>query len=297
MDDASAAGTLGPLPTFLIVGAAKAGTTSLAAWLGAHPDVFVAPEKEVHFFDRSFDRGVDWYRSRFAGARMERAIGEATPEYMAVPVAVERMSSVVPEARLIAILRDPVDRAYSQYWHQRISGRERRDFAAVVAEHMRDRSSLSHPRYYLTRGRYIDQLRRITSVYPRDGLLVLLLEDMRENPATAFRTVCEFIGVDPDRLPAVVGSIVNPRVAYRSRLLRRLSRTLRTAGATGPAGADDRLNRAVSGYPPMDPDVRSQLVAWFADANRELEEWLGRDLSAWTGERSGRARPGAEEEP
>jgi hypothetical protein len=275
----------GPLPTFLIVGAAKAGTTSLAAWLSAHPDVFVAPEKEVHFFDRSYDRGVGWYRSRFAGARTERAIGEATPEYMALPQAVERMAEVVPDARLIAILRNPVDRAYSQYWHQRLGGRERREFADVARSHMSEPSSLQHPRYYLTRGRYVDQLRTITAHYPREALLVLLLEDLEHDAAGAFRSVCRFVGVEPDPLPGEVGSVINPRVSYRSGLLRRVSGRLRRSGVAGAANTIDRANRAVPDYPPMDPELRAELVAWFADTNRELADWLGRDLSAWTTER------------
>jgi hypothetical protein len=272
----------GPLPTFLIVGAAKAGTTSLAAWLSAHPDVFVAPEKEIHFFDRSYDRGVDWYRSRFAGARTERAIGEATPEYMALPQAVERMAEVVPDARLIAILRNPVDRAYSQYWHQRLRGRERREFADVVRLHMSEPSSLQHPRYYLTRGRYIDQLRTITAHYPREALLVLLLEDLEHDAASAFRSVCRFVGVQPDPLPDEVGSVINPRVSYRYGLLRRVSGRLRRSGVAGAADTIDRANRTIPDYPPMDPHLRAELIAWFADTNRELGDWLGRDLSAWT---------------
>lgn len=291
MGDGSAPG---PLPTFLIVGAAKAGTTSLAAWLAAHPDVFIAPEKEVHFFDRSFDRGVDWYRSRFSGARSERAIGEATPEYMAIPEAVERMASVVPGARLIAILRNPVDRAYSQYWHQRTGGEERREFAEVVHAHMRDSSSLQHPRWYLTRGRYVDQLRKLAKHFPREAVQVLLLEDLEGDPAAAFRTVCRHIGAATDPVPRGVGVVVNPRATSRSGLLRRASAGLRARGAARLADAVDRVNRAVPEYPPMDPALRRELSEWFADANRELERWLDRDLSAWISETPERSHPAPE---
>jgi hypothetical protein len=107
----------GRLPNFLIVGAMKSGTTSLARYLGAHPQAYVAPEKEINFFERGYvwNRGVDWYASRFEGAGDALAVGEASPSYMYWPTAIERMASVVPDARLIALLRDPVERAYSHY--------------------------------------------------------------------------------------------------------------------------------------------------------------------------------------
>src|SRR5262245_45971784 len=122
------------LPTFLIVGAMRSGTTSLARYLGAHPDVFVAPEKEIHFFDRCFDRGVAWYAERFIQAAGAGAIGEATQSYMYDPDAIARMRSVVPSARLLTILRHPTDRAYSHYWLNRAHGLEDRSFEAAIDE-------------------------------------------------------------------------------------------------------------------------------------------------------------------
>ena len=101
----------GRLPAFLIVGAMRSGTTSLARYLASHPDVLFAPQKEVHFFDRNFHRGVAWYASQFAGDPTLRLAGEATPSYMYDELAVERMSHTVPHAKLIAVLRDPTERA------------------------------------------------------------------------------------------------------------------------------------------------------------------------------------------
>src|SRR4051812_42429120 len=105
-------------PDFLIVGAAKAGTTSLAAYLAEHPDVFMARRKELHFFGREkeYRRGWEWYCSHFEGAGDARAVGEATPDYMWRERAVERIAQDLPKARIIATLRHPVDRAYSHYW-------------------------------------------------------------------------------------------------------------------------------------------------------------------------------------
>src|ERR671919_2133494 len=106
------------LPTFLVIGAMKSGTTALINSLGKHPDVFALPS-EIHFFDRFHDRGLDWYRERFAKARGQGAVGESTPEYMYLPHARERIVRDLPGVQLIAILRNPVERAYSHYWHNR----------------------------------------------------------------------------------------------------------------------------------------------------------------------------------
>src|SRR5437764_7156012 len=108
-----------PLPNFFIIGAMRSGTTSLTRYLNAHPDVFVAPGKELHFFDQRFDRGLDWYRDCFERAAGQRAIGEATQSYMYDAEAMTRLAVTVPKARLLAILRNPVDRAWSHYWLNR----------------------------------------------------------------------------------------------------------------------------------------------------------------------------------
>ena len=123
---------IGTRPTFLIVGAMRSGTTTLARQLGSHPEVFMAAEKEVHFFDLHHDEGVDWYAGRFAGGAREREIGEAT-EYMHDGCPRRRMGAELPDARLIVILRDPVSRAYSHYWLNRAKGMERLGFAEAIA--------------------------------------------------------------------------------------------------------------------------------------------------------------------
>jgi hypothetical protein len=104
----------GRLPTFCIIGAMKAGTTSLAAWLDEHPDVHIAPQKETLFFNTPYNfwLGVDWYREQFAAAGDAHAVGDATP-LMQNPLAVRHMADLLPDAKLVAILRNPVDRAYS----------------------------------------------------------------------------------------------------------------------------------------------------------------------------------------
>src|SRR6188508_2786047 len=197
------------LPSFLIIGAQRAGTTSLFRYLLAHPDV-AGPSggdaavwwvKETHFFDEKFAKGVDWYRSFFPlAATRERyrkrghdlQAGEATPYYMFHPAVPARVAAALPDVRLIAILRDPVERAWSHYRHEIDLGYETLSFEDALAceddriageeERLRaDPSAVSfaHQHHsYAARGRYLEQLERWWEVFPRERLLVIRSEDL-----------------------------------------------------------------------------------------------------------------------
>ncbi len=282
----------GRMPDFVIVGAMKAGTTSLAAWLRAHPQVFVPEQKELHFFDTLWSRGVDWYGSLFAGAPEDAVLGEATPNYMVIEHWVERMASVVPDARLIAVLRHPVDRAWSHYRHSVTRGDEVRPFAEAIDDERASDPSDWRSKGMLARGRYLEQLQVLTRFYDRSRIHVSLFDDLKAEPAPFFASVCRFLGVDDDVLPAVVGEKFDPfdtdpaiikRAGSREPqepavppLNRRLKRG--AAKVLPPA-----LRRRV-GAPPdtvLSPEARSALVEYFRPYNEELARWLGRDLSSW----------------
>jgi hypothetical protein len=263
------------LPDFLIVGAMKSATSSLAAWLAAHPDVFMAPEKEVHFFDRHYDRGLDWYRSRFATANGESWIGEATQTYMFLPEVMPLVAAALPEAKLVAILRNPVDRTYSHYWMNRSQQTEDRDPATALSEEL---DGGGPPRFpYLDRGRYLTQLERVLAHYPREALHVLLFEDLVARPGETFGALCSFLGIDPSVRPGNLGDPVNQHIAYRSLWLRNVSKRL-----PKPVGnAIGKLNGRTTSYPEMDPALRTRLLSSFAEDNRRLADRLGRDLAVW----------------
>jgi hypothetical protein len=267
----------------LIVGAMRSGTTSLSQYLRAHPEVFVVPQKELYFFDSEiWDRGPEWYRACFADADDAIAVGEASPDYMYEPSAPARMASVVPHAKLIAILRNPVDRAYSHYSHARNrKGTEQRSFAAAVeAEVAGDDPSL-YPGY-VAHGHYLAQLRRLLNHYPREAMLVLLLDDLEASPVETFASVCRFLGVDDSIAPPNLGAVENAYLEHRAyrlwrfmnrhQLWRRLPRREAIARSMLRVGVDP---------PPLDPELHARLVAHFAEPNTELGEWLGRDLSHW----------------
>jgi sulfotransferase family protein len=274
----------GRLPNFLIVGAPRCGTTSLSSYLSDHPDVFIAPQKEVHYFDYHHRRGDDWYRAQFDGAGDHRLVGEASPRYMFEEPAMRRMAALLPDVKLVAILREPVSRAYSAYWFRRGLRGEEQSFEEAIEEELRpDFKPKSRLPLLLTASTYLPALERVCRFYPRSSLHVMLLEDLRVAPEAAFGSLCEFLGIDATVKPPKLGKPVNRthrlksrglyRAMIRYRLWRRLPFRL--------GYKIDDWNRVPFTYPDMNPETRARLRAMFAEHNRDLAKWLGRDLSVW----------------
>jgi sulfotransferase family protein len=247
-----------PLPDFLILGAQKAGTTALYAYLRRHPQITGPSWKEVSFFDRHWARGESWYRGNFPNLARTRGklVGEASPSYVFHPLAPQRVLELVPQARLVVLVRNPVDRALSHHNHEVALGREPLSFEeALDAEEERLRGEVERmtadPRYfsrewwshtYKARGRYAEQLERWLEVFPRERLLVLSSDELGSEPERAHAQVLEFLGAPPHRLDSYA------RVYERE-------------------------------YEPMRPETRARLAAEFEEPNRRLYALLGRDLS------------------
>src|SRR3954470_4020005 len=213
-----------PLPDFLIIGAQKAGTTALYAYLREHPAIAGPLWKEVSFFDRHYRRGAGWYRGNFpnrlylrrveARSNARPIVGEASPSYLFHPLAPERAAALVPNVRLIALVRNPVDRALSHYHHEVALGREPLSFeGALAAEDERLRGEVERlvadPRYfsrewwshaYQARGRYAEQLERWLGVSPREQLWIVASDDLAAEPAETHARVLDFLGAAPQRL-------------------------------------------------------------------------------------------------
>ncbi|MCW2776687.1 MAG: sulfotransferase [Frankiales bacterium] len=262
----------GALPGLVVIGAPKAGTTSLAAWLSAHPQVRMSATKELEYLDLYYDRGVDWYRAQLPPGGPGLVVGEATPTYLGCPLAPERARATLPQARFVAVLREPVARAWSNYWYFCQLGVERRSWPAAVRADLRGGSRAD----YLTRGRYAEQVARWDDAVGPDRLLLLLFDDLLADPVRTFARVCRFAGVSDEHPPAQTGS-VNPTSRPRSRSLQH---ALHTSGASRT-----RLGRrlwrwnAFGGPPPaMDPHEAARLRATFADDNARLAARLGRSL-------------------
>ena len=269
----------GRLPDFVIIGAMKSGTTSLGAYLDSHPDAACMRE-ELHFFDREWERGLDWYTARLAAAGDAAVVGEGSPSYVYSPEAIERMAATIPAAKLVAVLRDPVERAYSHYWHQRREGNEPLSFEdALDAEPGRLAAGSGRLRFsYVDRGRYAGQLETVCRHFPRDQVHVTLFEDLRDRPADAYAEVCAFLGIGGGFVPPNLGQAFNRYTVSRSGLLFRamLRAPLKLARLIY------RVNTRPAEYPPMAPSTRARLADEFAADNAALAEWLGRDLAPWT---------------
>ena len=177
------------LPDFIIIGATKSATTWLTYNLRAHQQIFM-PTSELHYFSRCFDRGEDWYRAHFAAARAGQLVGEKSASYLPHPQAPRRLHDLLPRARLLAQLRDPVQRAYSDYCMHYRRGEVSKDIERYL-----DPARTPIPRL-LEDGFYHRHLTSFLSVFPADHLKVVLYDDIRERPHQVFREVCEYLRID-----------------------------------------------------------------------------------------------------
>ncbi|MHB8449182.1 MAG: sulfotransferase domain-containing protein [Mycobacteriales bacterium] len=266
----------GRLPDWLVIGTPKSGTTALATWLAAHPDAYLAPEKEVSFFNEHFERGLDWYRSRFAAAGPDQRVGEASPLYLYDARALRRMAAAVPGAALVVLVREPVSRAWSNFHFLRSMGVERRSFAEAIAA---ERAGGPRPAWlrtgYLDMGRYA----RYLAALPGYGLpapCVIFTDELRASPARTFADVCRHLGIADDVLP--YGEDPNPTGRPRSLTLARL-----LVQRPWPKRWQPWVFRAWRwnlrpGIPPLDRGLAAELRAEFAEDNAALAALVGRDL-------------------
>jgi hypothetical protein len=281
-------------PNLFVVGAAKAGTTSLWDHLSAHPDVFMSKVKEPHFFSdhrRSFGplvRDPHDYAQLFADGAGAVYRGEASPSYLPDPQAAERIHAAVGDARIIVSLRDPVERAYAHYWTWVRVGAERRTFAeAVHAELALDVVDMSaEPPPFVARGRYAEQLLRFRRFFD-SSMLILFFDDFVADVRGTMRTVYEWLDLDPGpaasldpsaRFPFELPRNVVAAAALRVPRARRLgNRVLRGRLRTLVDRAVFRREK-----PPLDPEMRRLLCEVYTPEDERLRELLGRSLP-WDG--------------
>ena len=274
------------LPNFFILGAAKCGTTSLANYLRAHPDVFVPEIKEVAFFniESNWEQGLGWYESYFDDVDGERAIGDATPAYLYVPTVVDRLADTIGTGsgcRLVVQLRDPVHRTYSHYWHRWREGVEHRSLDEVLDEELSGTEGWG----YVGRGRYLEQIRRYVDVFGEDSLHAVVFEDFVTRPIAVYAEVCRHLGVDDGFVPDDLGERYNTHFEIvRPRLYKALI-ALRVGKIVPPRAGRWLWDRVAvfQEYDPIDAPTRDRLRAYFAPHNRELEQFLGRDLASLWG--------------
>ena len=193
------------LPDFLGLGTQKGGTSTLHALLKTHPRVFLPAKKELHYFSQASEPSTHWYADHFSAAKRNQRCGEITPYYLFHPEAPGRIRALLPKARLIVLLRDPVERCLSQVFHARRLGFETLNPEdAINAETARlasgDPFSLQKHSYQ-ARSRYLEQLDRYERLFPRRRLLILRSEDLFEQTEQVWNQVLNFLGVPSHPLP------------------------------------------------------------------------------------------------
>ncbi len=253
----------------------RSGTSSLNSYLRDHPEVVVSRPKEVHYFDVNFDLGEEWYLSHFEGSERARAVGEATPDYVYDLEAAGRIAAVIPEARILLLLRDPAERAYSHYWHNVAVGKETLGFEEALASEPEriaasgeDRAAYS----YVDRGRYGPQLERLLDAIPPEQVLAQTFDELTTDPVSVFRRTCTFIGVDPDHEPPSLGEQVNAFTRYRSPAGRNAAKVLPKRLRDAVA----RVNRVESSeYEPLTTATREGVQDLIGDSNRDIPAMVG----------------------
>jgi hypothetical protein len=253
------------MPSFLIIGVPKAGTTSLYNYLIRHPLVRPSLKKEVNFFSHRFYKGINWYRIHFPlnskylsylpGVKQgEYITGEASTTYIGYPHAARRIKKYLPQVKLIALLRNPIDRAYSHYNHRVQRESEKRSFEEAITqepqilrgefEKILENENYSSMKYrkncYLSGGIYLEQLKTWFDVFPKNQILILKSEDLFMNPHQVYQTVLNFL-----ELPSWQLRECEPK------------------------------NQAISPYGKMNADTRQQLREYFSPHNQLLYEYLG----------------------
>ena len=273
----------GALPNLIVIGAQKCGTSGLHYYLSLHPDISVSRPKELNFFiaERNWPKGLDWYRSHFDPRARVRS--EASPNYTAYPQHLgvpERMHSVVPDARLLYMVRDPIDRIAAHWVHNYAKRREKGDL----------RTTLLHPNTsYLARSHYYAQVQRFLQLYPRERVMVVEQEELRNRRLETLRRIFEFVGVDSDF--SHPGFATQRHRTSRKRrgtpltqLVERIDRRRGRVSAArfrALAGRVLPLGRAIEV-----PDVRGALPPETLRSLREdaerLRDLTGLDLSGWS---------------
>lgn len=302
------------LPNFLIIGAAKSGTTSLFNYLGQHPQVF-AQAKEPGFFayegqkvqlagpedQTRFDQRVitdrQQYEALFANIMPGQVCGEASVAYMYVAGTAERIKKYVPNVRLIAILRHPVDRAFSSYWHLRRDGREPLTTFAegLAAEEERIQANWDYIWHYARLGCYYEQLQRYYNLFPRNQIAVFLFEEFKRSPVQVVQAICRFLEIDdsfqPD--PSLKYNVSGkPRwdwldnFASRPNQLKQLVRPFIPLRLRKRWGTQLRTWNLETQTPTMPDEVRHTLAAQYHDDILRLQDLVDKDFSGWLGDES-----------
>lgn len=293
-------------PNFLIVGAAKCGTSSLDRYLSQHPEVFIPPKKEAHYYSTiSFperfrgpgDDGMNQYTIRdqhlyedlFTGVRQEKAVGESSVFYLFYPGTAERIYADIPDAKIIIMLRNPIDRAFSAYMHLIRDEREHLDFGEALQNEERRKAMDYEPMWlYKELGLYSRQVKRYFDVFGESQVKTVIFEEFVKDPQSTLVDLLNFLDVDSS-IPIDTSIQYNvsgkPKSRWIYNFISKPNGVKELIKPFFPPGMRERLGiRAKSlilEKVSMDPVIRSELESFYADDIVQLENLLNHNLSIW----------------
>ena len=294
------------IPNFLLIGAAKCGTNSLFHNLNRHPDVFMSFPKEPFFFEDEYEKGLSYYRRRyFEGYAGQPVVGEARVANLLLPFVPPRIKESLPDARLVAILRNPVDRAYSHWWMKICGGHEKLSFDQAIKVNLqrlrsganlegdsgerlwrscikRDFPCLVDLRVYIDAGYYACQLKRYFSLFSSNQIQIFYFEDLCRTPHKVFKKLYSFLDLDPTIAPKKF-SHENAAFSPAAIPFLILDRKLRISSRL-PVNVLTFTKKFLSFFgkkPSMNSKTRQMLIKHYYPHNLELERLMGRSFSSW----------------
>ncbi|MEQ9621318.1 sulfotransferase [Coleofasciculus chthonoplastes] len=292
------------MPNFLIIGAAKAGTTSLYSYLNQHPQVYMSPVKEPRFFTPElysiYNNGVrdngrrtaltlEQYGQLFQGVSTEIAIGEASTEYLYIPKAPERIKSHIPKAKLIAILRNPVERAFSAFLYQFRDGVETLTFQqALQAEEKRIKAGFRPGWHYKQVGFYSSQVKRYLDGFDPEQMRLYLYDDLSSDGLIVVQDIYRFLAIDDTFIPDFKRENVSgiPKRRWLQNLFTK-NNPLKSAfkplfsGKLRLAIRERVKKQNLGAKPILSPEIRQELIEVYREDIEKLQTLIQRDLSAW----------------
>lgn len=287
-------------PDFFWIGPQKSASTWAYRCFAEHPEIYVHEVDDMtglggdalHYFDIHYNKGPDWYEQFFQSYKGEKVVGDTTPSYIRSPKAAERIASDVPGAKIIACLRNPIDRAFSHYWHEKKKQKINFEFAEILENYDLYQN-------WIEPGFYYHNLKRYYERFDEDQIKVKLLDDLIADDERFIADIFAFIGVDSDFKPTVLGEKVNTAGYIRNVKQSAYSRIVSLSDRLGikdflsrikNSSMKEKVKESVldkSEYQKgIDPELRRELEEVIAPEVKKLEELIDRDLGDWIGDRS-----------
>ena len=265
-------------PTFIVIGAVKAATTWIQKQLQGHPDLFM-PDVEPHYFSSEYERGPGYYDDLFSSAHDGSVLGEKSADYLAHPLAAERIAQTYPNIKLLVQLRNPVDRAYSDY-----KMLYRRGTVRGAPEQYLTSPECSQPRFLLD-GLYAEHLARWLDLFPRENILAFFYEDVRDRPEETLHRVCRHIGVASQGIATGERRENDSSERFLPLPLRKALAPLKSTiaplrGQRWFEATRDVMARHIR-YPALSNDLREHLEQFYSEDLENLESMFGWNLSHW----------------